>query len=81
MRFGRKGSHLLFGTSALAQDDTQSEATQNMLQDIIVTARKRSETSPQVPVTIAAISGQDLQNRAINSVDAVAPPRSVNDHG
>lgn len=40
--------------------------------DIIVTARKRAETSLQVPVTIAAIGGQELQNRAINSIDAVA---------
>lgn len=81
MRF-RRGTHfVLLTTSALAgiaippakaQTNRQPPFAQNELQDIIVTARKRSETSLQVPVTIAAIGGQDLENRAINSVDAVA---------
>nr|WP_087575493.1 TonB-dependent receptor [Sphingomonas sp. CDS-1] len=81
MRFGRAIHFGLFATtaiaeimlsSAMAQTNAQPEAVQNELQDIIVTARKRSETSLQVPVTIAAIGGQDLQNRGINSIDAVA---------
>ncbi|WP_327753891.1 TonB-dependent receptor (plasmid) [Sphingobium sp. SJ10-10] len=59
-------------SSAMAQTNVLPDPVQNQLQDIIVTARKRSETSLQVPVTIAAIGGQDLQNRGINSIDAVA---------
>ncbi len=81
MRIGRATCFGLMATSALAniiispaiaKTSNQNPESQNIFQDIIVTARKRSETSLQVPVTISAIGGQDLQNRAINSVDAVA---------
>ena len=40
--------------------------------DIIVTARRRSETSIATPVAIAAIGGAELQRRGINNVDALA---------
>ena len=43
--------------------------------EIIVTARKRDETTLEVPVSVTALSGGQLQNYAITNVDAVA--RSV----
>lgn len=58
--------------TAAAQSGTAASTVENGVGDIIVMARKRSETSLEVPVTIAAIGGAELQNRAINSVDAVA---------
>lgn len=40
--------------------------------DIIVTARKRDETSLQVPVVLTAVSGAELERRAIVSLDTLA---------
>ncbi|WP_340314879.1 TonB-dependent receptor [Rhizorhabdus argentea] len=40
--------------------------------DIIVTARKRDETSIAVPVVLTAVSGAELERRGISSADAVA---------
>jgi iron complex outermembrane receptor protein len=40
--------------------------------DIIVTARKRSETSIAVPVAISAVGGAELSRRAVSSIDALA---------
>ncbi|WP_157219426.1 TonB-dependent receptor [Flavisphingomonas formosensis] len=40
--------------------------------DIIVTARKRDETSISVPVVVSAVGAQELQRRAINNLDGIA---------
>ena len=40
--------------------------------EIIVTARKRAETLIDVPVTVTAVGGAELENRAISNVDAIA---------
>lgn len=40
--------------------------------DIIVTARRRDETSISVPVAITAIGGAELERRGINTVDALS---------
>ncbi len=40
--------------------------------DIIVTARRRDETSIAVPVVLTAVTGAELQHRGINSLDSVA---------
>ncbi|SCW84834.1 iron complex outermembrane recepter protein [Sphingobium faniae] len=40
--------------------------------DIVVTARKREETLMSVPVAVSAISGSVLENRGVNSMDALA---------
>lgn len=40
--------------------------------DIIVTARRREETSIATPVAITAVSGAQLQQRGISNVDALA---------
>lgn len=48
------------------------EATAASDGDIIVTARRREETSISAPVAITAISGEQLAQRGISSVDALA---------
>lgn len=40
--------------------------------DIVVTARRREETSLSAPIAITAVSGETLQARGINTVDALA---------
>jgi len=40
--------------------------------DILVTARRREETSIATPVAITAVSGEQLQQRGISNVDALA---------
>ena len=40
--------------------------------EIIVTARRRDETSLEVPVAIIAIGGAELERRAISNVDALS---------
>ena len=61
-------------SSAHAQDrgDAGANAASS---EIIVTARKRDETALEVPVSVTALSNDQLQNYAITNVDAVA--RSV----
>jgi iron complex outermembrane receptor protein len=40
--------------------------------DIVVTARKRDETSIAVPVVVSAVGAAELNRRAINSLDGIA---------
>ena len=40
-------------------------------EDIIVTARRRDETSIAVPVVLTAVTGEELGRRGINSLDAI----------
>jgi iron complex outermembrane receptor protein len=40
--------------------------------EIIVTARKRNETSVAVPVVITAVTGAEIERRAINNLDGIA---------
>jgi len=55
------------GTSPQATDDEVPSGG-----DIIVTARKRSETSIAVPVVITAVGGAELERRGVNSLDGLA---------
>ncbi len=48
------------------------EAPPLPVDDIIVTARKRDETSIAVPVVLTAVSGAELTRRGINSADALS---------
>lgn len=54
----------LISTSATAQSHDSDE--------IIVTARKRDEVATAVPITLTAVSAQQLQNRGTNTFDGVA---------
>lgn len=56
---------LLAGDIALAQDDGQ-------LEEIVVTARKRTENLQDVPLSITAISGVDLERASVYALDDLA---------
>lgn len=54
----------------------QEPAAQTTLQEVIVTAQKREEKLQDVPISITAVSGEQLENRGVDSVSglsAVAP--------
>ena len=67
---------LLAGTSAFAQaapdDAALDEAAVTGLEEVVVTARRRSENLIDVPVAINAISSSTIQQRGVSSVSAVA---------
>ena len=51
------------GASAIAQEAGQSE-----LQEVVVTAQKRAEKLVDVPVSVAAFSGSDLDRSQLNGL-------------
>jgi len=60
--------------SAVAQTSEQpsaAEANTDNSGDIIVTARKRDETSLAVPVVLTAVSADQLDKRGINTIDSL----------
>jgi iron complex outermembrane receptor protein len=57
-------------STALAQAATRlaaSETANTQLEEIIVTARKRAEDLQQVPISVTALGGNDLREKAINN--------------
>jgi iron complex outermembrane receptor protein len=65
----------IVGLPALAQAQTQSEsattgksASAEGLGDIVVTARKRNESLLDVPISISALSGEDMAARGIKDL-------------
>jgi iron complex outermembrane receptor protein len=50
----------------------QSEATAGLLEEVVVTARKREETLLDIPVAVTAISAADIEARGIESLQDVA---------
>ena len=62
------------------ESDTQDLKTDDTLQDIVVTAQKRSESMQKVPISVVATSGQQLANAGITSITqivSVAPGTNV----
>ncbi|MDB6063591.1 MAG: hypothetical protein JWM78_3694 [Verrucomicrobiaceae bacterium] len=60
--------------SATAHAQTASDAPKNAtggLEEVMVTARREAESAQNVPITIAAISGENLTQRAITNVSEV----------
>jgi iron complex outermembrane recepter protein len=49
----------------------QQESTAGGLQEVIVTAEKRSETVQTTPISITAITGQDLMDRGITDITQI----------
>jgi iron complex outermembrane receptor protein len=69
------GLSIAVGQSARAQDTApaaEPRAAETADADIIVTARKRDETSIAVPVSLTAVGGRELERRAINNLDGIA---------
>ncbi len=63
-------------TQALAQTETETnpplEAGTSMLEEVIVTARKREESLQEIPLTISVFSADDLLKRDIRSLNDVS---------
>ena len=81
---------VLLGSSSLAvalaqaavAEESRSNPTvvENTLEEIIVTAQKRSESINSVPMTITAVSGEELQRAGVKSTDdlvKIVPSLSV----
>ena len=55
----------------MAQDAGNAAANQGLLEEIIVTARKREENLMDIPESVVAISGQDIDRQNIKSLEDV----------
>jgi iron complex outermembrane recepter protein len=60
----------VIATPAIAQE--QAAEQEGGIQDIVVTARKRSETTQDVPVSVVAISAEQIENYDLTSLERVA---------
>jgi iron complex outermembrane receptor protein len=60
------------GASATAAVAATPTTVQSDTGDIIVTARKRDETSLAVPVVVSAVGAAELSRRAVNNLDGIA---------
>ncbi|MEP6347318.1 MAG: TonB-dependent receptor plug domain-containing protein, partial [Parasphingorhabdus sp.] len=61
---------------ALAQQDTSDQAQESTGDVIIVTANRRNQSIQDVPLSITAFDGDELDNRSITSIEqvgAIAP--------
>ncbi|MEA1671895.1 TonB-dependent receptor [Nitrospirillum sp. BR 11163] len=66
---------LLAANSAEAQNAASGEArsgSEEVLQDIVVTAQHRSENIQDIPIAVNALDGQTLKNRGVNSSEDIA---------
>lgn len=57
---------------AVPAEAQQSGAEAGLLEEVVVTARKRAETLLDIPVAVTAISGADIEARGIESLQDVA---------
>jgi iron complex outermembrane recepter protein len=65
------GAALVIAVPALAQT-APAEETQGGIQEIIVTAQKRSENVQNVPIAISAFTAEALSERAVTSVASLS---------
>ena|SRR5208337_4640676 len=49
----------------------QQESKADQLQEIIITAQKRISTVQDAPVSITALTGQDLEDRGITDITSI----------
>ena len=61
--------HAILATALLVSPVLQSNASELMLEEIIVTATKREEGLQQVPIAISVISGQQIENKSIHTIE------------
>jgi iron complex outermembrane receptor protein len=60
------------GLAAVAASAQQSTAGSSQLEDIVVTARKTSESLQEAPVAVAAFTAEQIEERQLRTVDDVA---------
>jgi iron complex outermembrane recepter protein len=58
--------------AARAESRQPGASSSGEMDDIIVTARKRDETSLTVPVVVSAVGAAELSRRAVNNLDGIA---------
>ncbi|WP_295873293.1 TonB-dependent receptor [uncultured Zhongshania sp.] len=63
---------VLAATSSLAFSQDNAKAKQITLEEVVVTAQKRSESLQDVPVAVSAIAGDDLLNSGFRDVGDIA---------
>jgi len=63
--FSIKSTRLLCGLAALGMFATTSASAQEQLEEIVVTATKRAESLQDVPISIVALSGEEIKDLAI----------------
>lgn len=68
LRFIAPGIALLFGTPALSEETSGAP----MLEEIVVTAQKRTESLQDVPIAIATLDGNQLDSFGINNAVQVS---------
>jgi iron complex outermembrane receptor protein len=69
---------------AQTTSSTSNGATSGGIEEVVVTAERRTENLMKTPITASVLSGQDLQNRDVmdvNSLQFIAPNVTVNDLG
>ncbi len=59
-------------TPAFAQDAAPAAEEQGGLSEIVVTARKRAESVQDIPVTVSALSAEEIQRKDISSFEKIA---------
>src|SRR6202044_3309040 len=59
------------GAIAQQQTATPSEIKGDQLQEVVVTATKRETTVETTPISITAITGQELQDRGITDMQSI----------
>jgi len=79
---------LLIGTSAVAQDTEEAEeragVSSTLMEEVTVTARKREEAGQQVPVSISAYSGDQIEAlkvRDLKGLSVAMPNVAMDDIG
>lgn len=58
--------------SAAAPETADAADATTGLQDIVVTARRRAESSQNIPVSVTALSAADIQRRSLTNLEAIA---------
>ena len=62
----------LLAVDVSAKEEAGQKILNNTLEEIIVTARKRSQILQKVPISITAVSGEDLEHAGIKNVSDLA---------
>lgn len=80
---GAAGAAALLAGSAVAQL-TDSTEDSGKLEEIVITAQRRSENLQNVPIAVTALQGGDLEGKAITSIadlQYASPSLSIGDSG
>ena len=65
------GVILLLSTPLFAQELAPAAASRGLIEEIVVTSRRRNENLQELPLSIAAFSAEDLQTRMIYDIEDV----------